>query len=92
MEWDPRGLRAGPELGAGCWAKGLRGCEGTRDVGWMGHPGAPCPAPVTRRAGGVQGALPLGVPGPTRGRIGAGGRRCPPLTSGLARFCRRCSR
>lgn len=68
MEWDPRGLRAGPELGAGCWAKGLPRSRGTRDVGWRGAPGAHCPAPGRKRARGGRGALSLGVPGPPWGR------------------------
>lgn len=72
MEWDPRGLRAGPELGAGCWAKGLRRSGGTRDVGWRGAPGAHCPAAGRKRAGGAEARCPWGC----RGRRGGDrGRR-----------------
>lgn len=71
------GLRAREEGGA-------RGMEG----------GTPGPPAWPRRGRGARGALPPRAPGPPRGPIGAGRRRCPPgsLTSGLARFCRRCSR
>lgn len=73
------GLRAREEGGA-------RGMEG----GTRGPP----PGLGGEGGRGGRGALSPGAPGPRRGPIGAGRRRCPPasLTSGLARFCRRCSR